>query len=207
MRTKLLVRNAVCMGTVKPGLFEVDDFAASLELGPVEEQVVLPDLSFTEWEHIRLQILPDRLQLGFKESARSDLLRRAIELFVSRKNDLLPRASLGFNAGMQITLEEGEKDPSSDLIDASRLASALGATAARGGVTLVFDDKLSRWWIELSPDPDEPGVWIYDFNRQLEELPDSGDAFEGILDWFSRVDEELLAQFETIVGSSEESRR
>jgi hypothetical protein len=184
---------------VAPSEFDVSGFADNLGLGGAEQQVVLPDFSVTEWEHVRLQILPDRMQLGFKEEADGTLLRRVLEEFLRRKDELLPRAGLEFNAALQLAREEGEEDPSIGLLDSRTLASALGGAAeVRGGITLVFEDGTSRWWIELTPDPDAPQLWIYDFNRKFEDFPGEGDKRTEILDWFAAVEEGLVTQFEIL---------
>lgn len=199
MQQKLILRNAVCLASVSPGAFDVDAFAARLELGAVEDKMILGDLSVTEWENARLQVLPDRLQLGFKEGADGDLMRRVLEDFAGRADELAPDAPIGFNAGLLLTLDDGDADPSEKLVNANALAKALGGRdGGRGGVTLVYEDELSRWWIELSPQPDRDRAWTYDFNRHFADFPDPGEDRDEIFAWFSEIEDNLLAQFETI---------
>jgi hypothetical protein len=197
---KLVLRNVVCRGAaVSPSAFDVDGFAQGLDLGAYEDKVLLADISVTEWEKIRLQILPDRLQLGFKETAGGELVKRATEDFLARADDLAPSASIRFNAALRLKLGKGDPDPSEKLFDADALASALGGEGdGRGGVTLVFRDKISRWWIELSPLPDQDNDWTFDFNRRFADFPDPGSDRDKLLDWFANVEADLVAQFETI---------
>ncbi len=205
MERKLALRNVVCRGAaVSPSAFDVDDFAQRLDLGARGDKVLLGDVSVTEWEKARLQVLPDRLQLGFKETADGELVKRATEDFLARADDLAPSGSIRFNAALRLTLGQGDPDPSEKLIDAGALASALGGeSGGRGGVTLVFRDKMSRWWIELSPLPDQNNDWTFDFNRRFTNFPGPGNDRDKLLDWFANVEADLVAQFETISSGAD----
>ena len=203
VRTQLLIRNAVCLATaVSPDAFDVAAFAESLGLGAGQEKLRLPNASITEWEKARLQVMPEKLQLGFKpEADEGEFVRRVLAAFLTRVDELVSgKFSVGFNAVLLVTPEEGDGDPSKGLFDAGALAEALGGTGGRGGVTLVFHDALSRWWVELSPQPEEEGLWSYDFNRQFDGFPPVGDERDGVLDWFADVEGDLHRQFETISG-------
>jgi hypothetical protein len=204
VQTKLILRNAVCSEGVSPKAFGVERFGKILDLGEPKNQMLLKDAAVTEWEQVLLQVLPERLQVGFKESASADLVRRAIEDLVARKDELAPEASLELNAGLQLTMDGDETDPSASLINVDDLAALLGGNrGGRGGITLVFNDQLSRWWIELTPNPDRDRIWVYDFNRLFKNFPAPGDARAEIIDWFATVEEALLAQFETISSGAD----
>lgn len=199
MERKLILRNVVCpVADLSPSAFDVDAFGQQLDLGAGEDKVRLGDLSLTEWERVRLQILPDRLQLGLKEAADGELVRRAAETFLARVDALASGAPIGFNAALLLTLEEGDADPSEKLVNAAALAASLGGADGRGGLTLVYRDDVSRWWIELSPQPDQERSWTYDFNRHFAEFPEAGGDRDEVLDWFADIEAGLVAQLETI---------
>lgn len=198
MERQLILRNVICPVQVSPALFDVAEFEQSLALGTRQDKILLEDLSVVEWEAVRLQVLPERLQLGFKKDADSKVVRMVTEAFLTRLDALAPTAKIGFNAALMLTLAEGDRDPSIELVNADALAGSLGGERGRGGVTLVYSDAISRWWIELSPQPDDEEKWVFDFNRQFERLPGAGLERDEVLDWFSDVETELFAQFETI---------
>lgn len=204
MRRQLILRNVICPAAdVSPADFDVSGFAESLDLGSGENTVRLENVSVTEWEKVRLQILPERLQLGFKQSAGGELVRRAVQGFLSRRDDLAPGKPVGFNAAMGFILEEGDSDPSKKLVNAPSLAESLDGKNGRGGITLVYHDSFSRWWIELTPQPDYDDKWTFDFNRHFKSFPDPGTDRDGVLDWFADVEASLFAQFETICGGAD----
>jgi hypothetical protein len=204
VQRKLILRNAACLAAVKPSDFDVDGFAENLDLGPSGEQLRLGDIAVMEWAKVRLQVLPDRLQLGFKEDADADIMRKATEKFFARIDGLAPDANLTFNAALQLTLEEGDPDPSEKLVNAGALATSLGGRDGRGGITLVYHDDLSRWWIELSPQPDDVLQWIFDFNRKFDKVPASGEDRDAVLDWFVGIEARLVAQFEAISSGTDQ---
>ena len=115
-------------------------------------------------------------------------------------DEIAPGTDVGFNAALLFTMDDGDSDPSEKVVNASSLAKSLDGTDGRGGVTLVYHDDLSRWWVELSPQPDHDEKWTFDFNRHFKGFPDSGGDRDGVLDWFADVEANLLAQFETISG-------
>ncbi len=201
MRRDLLIRNVVCP-EANPSGFDVNAFKAALDLGDGENMMRVNNVSISEWEKFRLQILPDRLQLGFKPPAESDLVRQVTEAFLSGRDQLGSGAKVvGANAAVQLTLEDGDGDPSQNIINAQAMAEALGGgEGARAGLTLVYRDDFSRWWIELTPQPDTDGQWAFDFNRQFETFPEAGEQRDAILDWFADVEADLFSRFETICG-------
>lgn len=198
MERQLILRNVVCPAQVKPSAFGVTAFEEALDLGVREDKLLLEDLSVTEWEAVRLQILPERLQLGFKENADSDSVRRAVASFLARLDELSLTEKLGFNAALLLTLSDGDRDPSDGLVNAEALAESLGGDHGRGGLTIVYRDATSRWWIELSPQPDDEGQWVFDFNRQFEKMPQIGPGRDALVDWFADIEAGLISQFETI---------
>jgi hypothetical protein len=205
VQQKLILRNAACLEAVSPATFQVEAFEERLGLGPAQDKMLVGNLSLTEWQDARLQILPDRVQLGFKETASPDMVRQATEDFLDRTTDLVPQAPIDFNAGLQLTREPEDPDPSESLLDANALAGILGGEdGGRGGMTLVFKDAQSRWWIELSPQPDEDQVWVFDFNRKFPNVPVPGGARDAVLDWFADVEANLIAQFETIASGADQ---
>ena len=200
MERTLILRNVVCQAAdVTPTAFRIADFAEPLDFGAGEDKIRMDDLSVTEWEKARLQVLPDRLQLGFLPGADSGLTRLAVAAFFERADELAPGRAVGFNAALGLTLEEGDADPSANLVDAQTLAGSLGGDRARGGFTLVFHDEVSRWWVELSPQPEDDRAWTFDFNRHFSAIPEAGtDDREKVLDWFSDVEASTVSMFETI---------
>jgi hypothetical protein len=195
---ELILRNVVCPASVVPADFGVEAFEEQLALGEAAEKVVLPDLSIVEWEKARIQILPERIQLGFKNGADSDLVRRSVECFLGRLDELTPEAPVGFNSGVRLKVANEERDPSTKVLDSTALAEALGGTSGRGGIALVYHDDTSRWWVELSPRPDEERQWTFDFNRHFNSLPETGKERDGVTAWFSDVEADLVAKFETL---------
>jgi hypothetical protein len=196
---EVILRNVVCLATVRQSEFGVEAFANRLGLGAPEDQLVLGDVARTEWEKARLQVLPDKVQLGFKATADAELVRSAVEAFLERADEMAPEAPIDFNAGLGLTLEEGDPDPSANVVDANGLASALGEQrGGRGGITLVYGDERSRWWIELTPQPDADRKWTFDFNRHFSDFPKAGAQRDEVLGWFADVEKDLLARFETI---------
>ena len=198
MERELILRDLVCPD-VAP-VFDVAAFAEALGLGVGENTVRIEDISITEWEDCRLQVLPERLQLGFKPPADGELVRRVTEEFLTRREAAAPRKPVDFNSVLILTLEEGEDDPSRSVVDAQALAESLGGEGGRGGLTLVYRDDLSRWWIELSPAPDQDGKWTFDFNRHFASVPQEGEQRNAVLDWFADAEADLLARFEIISG-------
>jgi hypothetical protein len=202
VQRELIFRNVVCHAAdISRPKFDVSGFGESLDLGPGENTMRLVNVSITEWEKVRLQVLPDRLQLGFKQPADGELVRRVAEDFLVRC-DLAPGKAVGFNAAVGFTLEEGDGDPSKNVVNAPSLAKSLDGRDGRGGVTLVYHDDLSRWWIELTPQPENDDKWTFDFNRHFAEFPSPGSDRDGVLDWFADVEANLIAQFETICGGA-----
>jgi hypothetical protein len=195
----LIFRNIACLASVPPADFGVEAFEAELGLGKPEDTTVLNTVSIILWEKARLQILPDRTQFGFTDAADGDFVRRAVDAFVLKLQHLLPGEPIGFSAMLRLTLGDEDPDPSAGLVDANAIAAKLGGTEARGGLAAVFNDETSRWWIELSPLPDEPGVWTYDFNRVFPRIAADGESRQQVIQWFSDTEAELIAQFETMV--------
>lgn len=202
MRRELTLRNVVCLAeNVAPSAFDVGGFAESLDLGSGEDTLRLENILVTEWDKARLQILPDRLQLGFKQAAESALVRRAANYFLGRCDELAPGEAVGFNAAIEFAAEAGDPDPSENVVKASSLVEALGGKDGRGGFSVLYRDDISRWWIEFRPQPVDEGVWTFDFNRHFKPFP-PGVEREGVLDWFADVEANMLAQFETICGGA-----
>ncbi|MGN6587937.1 MAG: hypothetical protein ACTHKT_10790 [Solirubrobacterales bacterium] len=205
MQRNLIARNIVCsVGGISPSAFGVDEFAEQLRLGARGDAVLLANLAVMEWERARLQVLPDKLHLGFGgKDVDGAFVRTVVEAFLARIDELAPKAPIGINATLHLLLGEGDSDPSSRFLNAPALATALGGSDGRGGVHLVYHDHLSRWWIELMPQPDHHQSWTFDFNRHFVNFPDPGDERNNVLDWFADVEAATIAQFETIVGDTD----
>jgi hypothetical protein len=205
VQRKLIARNVVCsVEGISPSVFGVDEFAEQLHLGARGDAVLLANLAIMDWERALLQILPDKLHLGFGgKDVDGAFVRSAVGAFLARVDKLAPKAPIGINATLHLSLGEGDADPSSRFLDASALAAALGGTDGRGGIHLVYHDHLSRWWIELMPQPDQHQSWTFDFNRHFVNFPDSGDERNNVLDWFADIEAATVAQFETIFGGGD----
>jgi hypothetical protein len=203
VRRQLILRNVICPSDVGPSAFDVSGFAERLDLGAGENTLRLENISVNEWEKVRLQVLPDRLQLGFKQQAEGEVVRRVAEDFLARCDEVAPGKAVGFNAAAELVLEEGDSDPSEKLVNAQSLAEALGGHDGRGGVALVYHDDLSRWWLELTPQPEQDDKWTFDFNRHFKDSPAPGADRDSVLDWFADVGDSLIAQFETICGGTD----
>ncbi len=186
------------MTSVAPSTFGVEAFAERFGLGSATDQLVLGEVAITEWEATRLQVLPDKLQLGFKRGADAAFTRQVLAGFLERVDELAPDAQINFNAAMRLMLDDGDADPSAELIDAGTLASTFDGKGGRGGVTLIYKDGVSRWWIELSPEPENERAWMFDYNRHFADFPDPGEERNGVIEWFADVEADLVARFETI---------
>jgi hypothetical protein len=174
--------------------------AEELELGPVEQQVQVPEFGFWEYADLRLQVLPDRLQLGFRQRASQDLVRRAVEEFVRVVRADFQSNIISFNANLALTIEEDEAEPTSGLLDASALAEKFQGSRARGGVWLIYGgDDSARWWIELIPVPDKARRWVFSVNRHYDKFPDDQDAQTDIFDWFQDAKARLSEQCEALM--------
>lgn len=198
------MRNAVYLASIPAPAFGPADFGNVLGQGDAPQQVQIPQYALSEWRDMRLQIFPDRLQLGFLPSAGAELIQSALEEFLRRAGTVSATARVGFNAALRFDLAEGDADPSRNLFDADDLAARVGGTGARSGFTLIYRDDSSRWWIELTPEPDTEGSWLFDINRQFDNFPvETGERAE-IFDWFKQIERNLLEQYETItaVGAS-----
>lgn len=205
VRRELILRNVICsVADISPSDFDVSGFAERLDLGSGENTIRLENVSVTEWEAVRLQVLPERIQLGFKPRANKELVRGVVEFFLTRLDEVAPEKPVGFNAVVLFTLEDDDDDPSAKLVNAVALAESLGGREGRGGVALIYRDDLSRWWIELSPQPEQGKQWTFDFNRHFEDLPGPGTDRDGLLDWFADIESNMLAQFEIISGGVEQ---
>ena len=196
------IRNVVCSIAIPPAGFPIKDFAQKLELGEVEQQIQLPQYGLWEYRDLRLQVLPDRLQLGFRESASSDLVRMASEEFAAILRDRFGVMELGFNANLRLKPEEGDgEDPTAGIFVADELATRLGGTNARGGVWLVYDDAQdgSHWWLELVPAIPEPDWWLFSVQRTFQSFPDDEAERGAVLDWFADSEAQLVAQSKTLM--------
>ncbi len=200
----MILRNVVCAAPIGPSAFGVEAFAERLEVGAPDDQVIVGDLALNEWEHLRLQLTPEKAQLGFKKDADSDFVKRAAADFFARRDELRPDAAIGFNAGLGLTLGEDDPDPSEKVVNADAIAAALGAKdGGRGGLTIIYDDERSRWWIELSPQPAQQRMWTFDFNRHFTNFPAAGEDRDSVIAWFADVEADLLGRFETICSGAD----
>lgn len=200
----MILRNVVCAAPISPSAFGVEAFAERLEMGAPEDQVIVGELALNEWERARLQLTPEKAQLGFKASADAAFVQRAAADFLSRRDELRPEATVEFNAGLLLTLGDGDPDPSKQVVDADAIAAALGAKGGgRGGLTLVYDDDSSRWWIELSPQPAQERKWTFDFNRNFAGFPAAGEDRDSVIGWFADVEDDLRKRFETICSGAD----
>jgi len=198
VRTNLVFRNAVCQAP-SPA-FDIDGFADRLDLGAAIQQIRVPQFSLSEWREARLQNLPDRLQLGFLDAASGERVEQILSDFVDQAAELTPNAPLVFNAALRLAVEADDDDPSLPFFNAAELAGRLEGSEGRGGITLVYKDQNSRWWIELSPAPDEDGEWMYDFNRRFLAFPTVQQEREQVFDWFRNIERNLLADFEALTA-------
>lgn len=203
VRATLTMRNAVCLSSLTAEQFDLAGFERGLALGAIDEQVRVSGVAFTEWRVARLQILPDRVQLGFREGAPDEVVAEALRRFFRRARELAPSAPLGINAALQLEREEGEPDPSLGVFDPESLAARLGGHDARGGIALVFNDDHSRWWVELSPLPDDDRLWQFDFNRQFQAPAATDEDAEQVIDWFLGIDVVLEEQFKSLTNEVE----
>lgn len=200
----MILRNVVCAAPISPSAFGVEAFAERLELGVPEDQMIVGELAFNEWERTRLQLTPEKAQLGFKSGADPAFVQKAVADFLSRRDELRPEATVEFNAGLLLTLGEGDPDPSKRVVDADAIAAVLGAKGGgRGGLTLVYSDGRSRWWIELSPQPAQEQKWTFDFNRNFADFPAAGADRNSVIDWFAEVEGDLRERFETICSGAD----
>jgi hypothetical protein len=201
---ELILRNVVCAAPISPSVFGIEAFAERLKMGAPDDQVIVGDLALNEWEHARLQLTPENAQLGFKKHADADFVRGAVAEFLSRRDELRPEAAIGFNAGLLLTLGEGDPDPSKKVVNANTIVTALGAKGGgRGGLTLVYNDDNSRWWIELSPQPAQEQEWTFDFNRHFADFPTAGEDRDSVIGWFAKVEGDLRERFETICSGAD----
>jgi hypothetical protein len=191
----LVLQNVVCPIAIPPAAFPIANFAEKLELGPVEQQVQVPEFAIWEYAGLRLQVRPDRLQLGFRQQASQDLVRQAVEEFVKIVRTDFKTNVISFNANLGLELDEGEPDPTAQILDAKALTQRLQGQNPRGGVWLVYqDDDSSRWWIELVPVPDKDNRWLFSINRHYDNFPEDEESQNAILDWFQNAKMHLSEQ-------------
>jgi hypothetical protein len=197
----LSMRNFVCAAPGDPAAFDVPAFTEKLRLGNAalqlnsEEQNVL----ISEYRDLRLQILPDRMQLGFKPSASRQLVRDALEEFAAITLENFRPQSFGFNAELVLQLADGEPSPVASVLDGNQLAAKLGGGAGRAGIWVVYEADSSRWWVELVPKPDDDRIWVYNINRHFTELPEGTERAE-LFSWFQDLEANLSAQYKALVG-------
>lgn len=195
MLETLVLRNIMCPIAIPPTAFPMADFAEKLDLGEVEQQVQIPEFALWEYADLRLQVLPDRLQLGFREQASQDLVRQASEEFIRIVQADFKVSVFGFNANLRLDLEADDYDPTERIFDADALVKKLGGSNPRGGVWLVYDDEdTSRWWIELVPRPNKDRRWLFSVNRHYAQLPEDTETQQHILDWFQDAKTRLSDQ-------------
>lgn len=201
MLTVPTIRNIVCPISIPPTGFPIQDFAQKLELGPVEQQIQVSQYALWEYQDLRLQVLPDRLQLGFRETASSESVRAAAEEFISLMRERFGIEELGFNANLRIRLEEDEnKDPTTGIFPAGKIVARLGGANPRGGIWLMYEDDESNWWIELIPDLTEPDWWVFSIQRNFSPFPDDEAKRTGVLEWFADSATHLLEQCKVVMG-------
>jgi len=201
---ELILRNVVCAAPISPSAFGIEAFAERLKMGAPDDQVIVGDLALNEWAHARLQLTPEQAQLGFKKDASADFVRDAVADFLSRRDELRAEAAIGFNAGLLLTLGDGDADPSKNVVNADSIATALGAKGGgRGGLTVIYNDDHSRWWIELSPQPAEDQTWTFDLNRHFVDFPPVGEGRDSVIGWFAEVEGDLGERFETICSGAD----
>jgi len=177
------------------------DFAEKLDLGEVEQQIQVPNFAIWEYSDLRLQILPDRIQLGFRQGASHDLVRSAVGELVRIARSDFKATTFGFNANLKLDLEPTEPDPTTQILNSKELVERLGGSEQRGGVWLVYqDDDSSRWWIELVPQIDAEKSWIFSINRHYAEFPTDEETEEAILAWFADAEMRLGEQCATLMG-------
>jgi hypothetical protein len=198
----LSMRNFVCTTPGDPAAFDLAAFASNLGLGNAvlqlnsEEQQVL----IAEYRDLRLQVLPERLQLGFKKSASRQLVGDALEEFAGIALEKFKPQSFGFNGELVLQLADGEPSPVTPVLDADELAVRLGGTAGRAGISVIYEADSSRWWVELVPKPGDDKVWVYNINRHFDELPD-GDERTELYTWFQDLEANLSMQYKALIGS------
>lgn len=179
------------------------DFAKKLDLGEVEQQVQIPEFALWEYADLRLQVLPDRLQLGFREQASQDLVRQASEEFIRIVQADFKVSVFGFNANLRLDLEADDHDPTERIFDADALVKKLGGSNPRGGVWLVYNDEdTSRWWIELVPQPNKDRSWLFSVNRHYAQFPEDTETQQHILEWFQDAKTRLSDQCRSLMEGS-----
>jgi hypothetical protein len=197
----LTLRNIVCPIAIPAGAFPAADFAETLDLGEVEQQIQVPNFAIWEFSDLRLQILPDRIQLGFRQGASHDLVRSAVEEFIRIARSDFKTNTFGFNANLKLDLEPTEPDPTALILNSNELVERLGGSEARGGVWLVYqDDDSSRWWVELVPQIDADRSWTFSINRHYAEFPTDEETEEAVLAWFADAEMSLGKQCELLMG-------
>lgn len=194
MITVPTIRNIVCPISIPPAAFPIQEFQQRLELGSIEQQIQIPEYALWEYQHVRLQVLPDRLQLGIRESASGSLARMAAEEFVRIAREEFKTRDVGFNANLRINPDDGS-DPTRKIFDAKAAADRIGGTDPRGGVWLVYHgEDGSYWWLECVPDPNEAPWWIFSVQRRLESFPEGDAEQDAVFDWFEHSEKRLLEQ-------------
>ena len=182
------------------------DFAEKLDLGDVEQQIQVPDFGIWEYSDLRLQILPDRIQLGFRQGASHDLARSAVEEFIRIVRSDFKTNTFGFNANLRLDLEPDEPDPTAQILQSSELVERLGGSEPRGGVWLVYQDEdSSRWWIELVPQIGKDRGWVFSINRHYAAFPTDKESENAILAWFEDAEVSLGEQCDILMGVTDDS--
>jgi len=180
------------------------DFAEKLDLGEVEQQIQVPEFAIWEYSDLRLQILPDRIQLGFRQGASHELVRSAVEELIRIVRSDFKTNTFGFNANLRLDLEPSEPDPTAQILDASALVERLGGSEPRGGAWLVYqDDDSSRWWVELVPAIGHDRSWVFSINRHYTAFPTDQDAENAIFAWFEDAEVSLSKQCDIVMGATD----
>jgi hypothetical protein len=196
----LVLRNVACPIVIPSAAFPIADFAEKLDLGSIEQQIQVPEFAIWEYADLRLQVLPDRLQLGFRQQASGDLVRLAVEEFVRIVRTDFKVNTIGFNANLGLELEDGEPEPTAHILNAEALVQRLQGSSARGGVWLVYhDNDSSRWWVELVPVPDDDRRWLFSINRRYDSFPEDEEAQAEIIDWFQNAKARLGEQCKALM--------
>ena len=201
MITAPTIRNIVCPISIPPAAFPTPSFAQKLELGKIEQQIQIPQYALWEYDQLRLQALPDRLQLGFTEKASGEFAREAAQEFIRIVRGEFGASDIIFNANLRLKIEDDERDPTANVFGAEKIAASLGGSNARGGVWLTYDGADSSfWWVELIPDTDASEWWIFSVQRRFTPFPEGDAEQESIYKWLEHSESELHTQCHILMG-------